>query len=107
MSPELDAAAGAGAGGGGGGGAYCCCCWYCCCWYCSCSYACWSCAAQRPAWRRETRFETAVAVPATTAVRAIPPIRPMSVPLVLHWGASWSDWFGLPGGRGLGLLGRL
>ena len=32
-------------------------------WYCCCS-----CAAQRPACRRETRFDTAVAVPATTAV---------------------------------------
>ena len=31
-----------------------------------------SCAPQRDAWRRLTRFETAVAVPATTAVRAIP-----------------------------------
>ena len=29
------------------------------------------------AWRRDTRLDTAVAVPATTAVRAIPPIRPM------------------------------
>ena len=33
--------------------------------------------AHRLAWRRDTRLDTAVAVPATTAVRAIPPIRPM------------------------------
>ena len=32
-----------------------------------------------PAWRRDTRLDTAVAVPATTAVRAIPPMSPMSV----------------------------
>ena len=33
-------------------------------------------AAQRPACRRETRFDTAVAVPAITAVRATPRISP-------------------------------
>src|SRR5215213_11669852 len=48
----------AGAAGAAGGGAY-----------CSCGA---SCAPHRSAWRRLTRFETAVAVPATTAVRAIP-----------------------------------
>src|SRR4029450_4438942 len=36
------------------------------------AYCCSSCWAQRLACRRETRLETAVAVPATTAVRAIP-----------------------------------
>src|SRR3954464_498550 len=65
---------GAATGGGGGGGAYCG--GACCCSYCSCSYCCCSWSAHRPAWRRETRFDTAVAVPATTAVRATPRIRP-------------------------------
>ena len=37
---------------------------------------CCSLAAQRPACRRETRLDTAVAVPAMTAVRAIPRSRP-------------------------------
>jgi hypothetical protein len=36
----------------------------------------WSSEAHRPAWRRETPFDTAVQVPATTAVLAIPPISP-------------------------------
>jgi hypothetical protein len=40
-------------------------------WYCGAACCC-SCSAQRPAWRRDTRFDTAVAVPATTAVRATP-----------------------------------
>src|SRR4249919_606594 len=65
----------------GGGGWYCCGGgWYCCgggCWYWGSAYG--SCAAHRFACRRETRFDTAVAVPAATAVRAIPPIRPMSL----------------------------
>src|SRR5512144_809499 len=48
--------------------------------YCSCAYpreycSC-SCAAQRPACRRETRLDTEVAVPAITAVLATPRIRP-------------------------------
>ena len=63
------------AGGGAGGCADCC-----------CSYCCWSCAPQRPAWRRETRFDTAVAVPATTAVLATPLSRPgMINPFLLCW----------------------
>ena len=46
-------------------------------------YADWSFWAQRLAWRRETRLLTAVAVPATTAVRAMPRRSPgMSVPFV-------------------------
>src|SRR5215218_748998 len=65
MSPWLAAAGWAGGGGGGGGGAA----------Y-SCCGSSW--AAQRFACRRDTRFDTAVAVPATTAVRAIPRIKPMS-----------------------------
>jgi hypothetical protein len=36
----------------------------------------WSSAAQRPARRRETPFDTAVQVPAATAVRAIPASNP-------------------------------
>src|SRR5436190_5982121 len=36
----------------------------------------WPWSDQRFAWRRETRLLTAVAVPATTAVRAIPRINP-------------------------------
>src|SRR6516165_6414880 len=52
--------------------------------YCCCSYCGSSCAAQRFAWRRDTRFETAVAVPATTAVRATPRMSPgMMCPLSL------------------------
>ena len=35
-------------------------------------YSCWSRRAHRPAWRRDTRLETAVAVPATRAVRTRP-----------------------------------
>src|SRR5687768_6373982 len=63
----------AGASGGGGGGAA---------YWGSWAYCCWSSAAQRPAWRRETRLDTAVAVPATTAVRATPRRSPgMAVPL--------------------------
>src|SRR5690348_1887316 len=50
---------GAATGAGAGGGA--------CCWYC-----CSSCCDQRFACRRDTRLDTAVAVPATTAVRATP-----------------------------------
>src|SRR5437588_2633869 len=50
--------------------------------YCGCAYSCCcSCWAQRFPWRRETRFDTAVAVPAMTAVRAMPrrsPIRSFS-----------------------------
>src|SRR5947209_17783028 len=50
--------------------------------YCGCAYCCCcSCWAQRFPWRRETRFDTAVAVPAMTAVRAMPrrsPIRSFS-----------------------------
>src|SRR5690349_6963162 len=42
-----------------------------CCWYRDSS-----CATQRLAWRRETRLLTAVAVPATTAVRATPRSNP-------------------------------
>src|SRR5215207_2103177 len=61
-------------GGGGGGGA--CCAYCCCCWYCSCSYCCCSWAAQRLPCRRETRFDTAVAVPAMAAVRATPRMSP-------------------------------
>jgi hypothetical protein len=57
-------AAGGGGGGGGGGAAASC---------CGCSWA-----DHRFACRRDTRFDTAVAVPATTAVRAIPRIKPMS-----------------------------
>ena len=57
---SLAGAVGAGA---GGGAAYCGCCW---------AYCCSSCCAQRFACRRDTRFETAVAVPAIAAVRAIP-----------------------------------
>src|SRR6478752_3058243 len=57
--------------GGGGGGAYCCCCgggsWA----YCCCSWD-----AHLPACRRETRLDTAVAVPAMAAVRATPRMRP-------------------------------
>src|SRR3954468_10272589 len=56
--------AASGAGGGAGGG--------------SCAYDCWgaSCSAQRWSWRRETRLLTAVAVPATAAVRATPRSNP-------------------------------
>src|SRR5215831_393804 len=62
--------------GGAAGCAYACCCGgYAGCAY-SCSYACWSWAAQRPACRRDTRFDTAVAVPAMTAVRATPRMSP-------------------------------
>src|SRR4051794_41722548 len=52
------------------------------------SAAAWSLAAHRPAWRRDTRLETAVAVPAMTAVRATPRMRPgMFAPssLVFCW----------------------
>src|SRR3954447_22896080 len=38
-------------------------------------------SAQRPAWRRETRLETAVAVPAMAAVRAIPLSSGISAPV--------------------------
>src|SRR5215470_576815 len=62
---------------GAAGWAYACCCWYAC-----DSYACWSWAAQRPACRRETRLDTAVAVPATTAVRATPRMSP-GMPMTL------------------------
>src|SRR5215213_3867613 len=62
---SLSCSIGSGWGGGGGasyaGSAYVC-----------CPYPPGSSAPQRRAWRRLTRFETAVAVPATTAVRAIP-----------------------------------
>src|SRR6478672_1406591 len=54
----MGSGAGAAAGAGAGGGA--------------CSYCGSSCWDQRFACRRETRFETAVAVPATTATRAAP-----------------------------------
>src|SRR3954447_422217 len=69
--------AGGAAGGGGaywgGGAAYCCCSAACC--------SSW--LAQRPACRRDTRFETAVAVPAMTAVRATPRRSPgISLPLL-------------------------
>src|SRR6478736_6727951 len=63
--------------GGGGGGAYCCGgggSWA----YCCCSWD-----AHLPAWRRETRLDTAVAVPAMAAVRATPRMRPgMTVPVL-------------------------
>src|SRR3954468_12665778 len=66
---------------GGGGGAYCCGggSAYCCCWG---AYCCSSCAAQRCPWRRLTRLETEVAVPAITAVRAIPRSSPGIVVLL-------------------------
>src|SRR5258705_67631 len=58
---SCETVSGAAAGAGGGAWAYCC-----------CAY-CWSsCAAHRLPCRRDTRFDTAVAVPATTAVRATP-----------------------------------
>src|SRR3954451_12503092 len=77
---EPPPAGAAGAAGGAyccGGGAYCCCGGgaYC----CFCLYACAaSCVSHRRAWRRDTRLDTAVAVPAMTAVRAIPLISPIS-----------------------------
>src|SRR4249919_824100 len=73
MSLSPVAAGSAGAAGSSGGS----CCASACCW----SYACWSWAPHRLACRRDTRFDTAVAVPATTAVRAIPPISPIIRPL--------------------------
>src|SRR5262245_4530596 len=71
---SCDTVSGAAAGAGGGA------CSYCCCAYC------WSsCCAQRLACRRETRFETAVAVPATTAVRATPRRSPGMVMSSFGW----------------------
>src|SRR3954452_19756714 len=52
------------AGGGAAAAAGCC--------ACCCSYCCCSCCDHLLAWRRETLFETWVAVPAMTAVRATP-----------------------------------
>src|SRR3954453_16310661 len=49
---------------GGGGGA--------CCSYCSAGAAAASCSPHLRAWRRLTRFETSVAVPAATPTRATP-----------------------------------
>ena len=46
-------------------------------WACCSASACWSFAAHRPAWRRDTRLDTAVAVPAMAAVLAIPRMSPM------------------------------
>src|SRR5207344_961212 len=92
---SLSEVSSAGAAAACGGGAYACCC--CCCSYCCCC----SCSDQRPACRRETRLETAVAVPATTAVRPTARMRPgitvlfpsppcglldLSLPLVLFSG---------------------
>src|SRR4051794_38293807 len=90
------------------GCAYCGCaycgCAYCGCAYCGCccAYADWSFCAQRLPCRRETRLLTAVAVPATTAVRAMPPISPMmNLPSVRSRGRRvrprWPGW-----GCGLG-----
>ena len=59
-----------------GGGGACCVLRRCCC--CCCCASCWSYFA---AWRRWTRPDTAVAVPATTAVRAAMRRSPMSLPL--------------------------
>src|SRR5881394_454327 len=64
-----DAGAGAGGAAACGGGA-----------------CCASCAPQRSAWRRDTRLLTAVAVPATTAVRATP----LSSPGIDRSSRSWS-----------------
>src|SRR3954468_987517 len=80
----MSGAAATGGGGGaycGGGGAYCCGGGAaCCCSYCSCSYCCCSWADHRPACRRDTRLDPAVAVPATTAVRATPRSNPGMTP---------------------------
>src|SRR4051794_239791 len=91
--------AGGAAGGGGaywaGGAAYCCCSAACC--------SSW--LAQRPACRRDTRFDTAVAVPAMAAVLATPLNSPgMTASFSVRWisacGWTSADWLGRVGGLG-------
>src|SRR3954471_16017184 len=91
--------AGGAAGGGGaywaGGAAYCCCSAACC--------SSW--LAQRPACRRDTRFDTAVAVPAMAAVLATPLISPgMTASFSVRWisacGWTSADRLGRVGGLG-------
>ena len=61
--------------------------------------------AHRPCWRRCTRPETAVAVPATTAVRATPRRRPASSSFRLSWRrGGWPARRSRPRRVGFGLL---
>src|SRR3954453_23368451 len=71
--------------------------------YCSGSLCASCCCDHRFPCRRETRLDTAVAVPATTAVRAIPRRRPIST-LLRFVGAGHSDRCG-EGSAGCGCAG--